>query len=258
MTAKIDGFVFSEASAAPPNLDPFFIMATPRYGDKRFFNQATGKPLARVIHVKERKDAHGQPVRYIGRTCNRFKLKESLFSNPFLEDKEKKKNDGTREEVIEKFRLMLRSTPELVKQARLELRGCLLACWCSPLPCHGDILAAIANAETDEEVERILNTPQNKALVKKPQRTKAPLSSSAPSLQHKAKASKAKKKDKPAFATHAEQMLLAAVLKYGNNYQLARLAGTTPDILSRFARKERTLRLDTAGQVAAALGIRFQ
>ena len=117
----------------------------------------------------------------------------------------------------------------------------------------------MSDADFIKERTRVFSsTPQNKALVKKPQRTKAPLSSSAPSLQHKSKASKAKKKDKPAFATHAEQMLLAAVLKYGNNYQLARLAGTTPDILSRFARKERTLRLDTAGQVAAALGIRFQ
>ena len=128
---------------------------------------------------------------------------------------------------------------------------------------------------TDSEMERIVSADlnralggfdlrrltapqknaQNKALVKKPQRTKAPLSSSAPSLQHKAKA---KKKGKPAFATHAEQTLLAAVLKYGNNYQLAKLAGTTPDILSRFARQERTLRLDTAGQVAAALGLKLQ
>ena len=74
--------------------------------------------------------------------------------------------------------------------------------------------------------------------------------------RRKAKASKPK--EKKAFATHAEQTLLAAVVKYGNNYQLAKLAGTTPDILSRFARQERTLRLDTAGQVAAALGIRFQ
>lgn len=94
--------------------------------------------------------------------------------------------------------------------------------------------------------------PQKKAQMKKPQRTKASVSSSAPSHQRKAKASKAKKK---AFATHVEQMLLAAVLKFGNNYQLAKLAGTTPDILSRFARQERTLRLDTAGQVAAALGM---
>ena len=128
---------------------------------------------------------------------------------------------------------------------------------------------------TDSEMERIVSADlnralgglslrsltaprkkaQNKAPMKKPQRTKAPVSSSAPSLQHKSKASKAKKKG---FATLAEQTLLAAVVKYGNNYQLAKLAGTTPDILSRFARQERTLRLDTAGQVAAALGIRFQ
>ena len=114
----------------------------------------------------------------------------------------------------------------------------------------------MSDADFIKERTRVFSSaPQKKALVKKPQRTKAPLSSSAPSLQHKSKASKAKKK---AFATLAEQTLLAAVVKYGNNYQLAKLAGITPDILSRFARQERTLRLDKAGQVAAALGIRFQ
>jgi len=55
-----------------------------------------------------------------------------------------------------------------------------------------------------------------------------------------------------------EQTLLAAVVKYGNNYQLAKLAGTSADIVSRFARKERTLRFDTAAQIADALGLRFQ
>ena len=67
-----------------------------------------------------------------------------------------------------------------------------------------------------------------------------------------------KPKEKKAFATHAEQTLLAAVVKFGNNYQLAKLAGITPDILSRFARQERTLRLDKAGKVAAALGLKLQ
>ena len=84
--------------------------------------------------------------------------------------------------------------------------------------------------------------PQKKAPMKTPRR--------------KAKASKPK--EKKAFATQAEQTLLAAVVKYGNNYQLAKLAGTTPDILSRFARQERTLRLDKAGKVAAALGLKLQ
>ena len=110
----------------------------------------------------------------------------------------------------------------------------------------------IANAKTDEEVERILNTPQNKALMKKPQRTKASVSSSVP------RSTRSRKLSKPAFETQMEQTLLAAVVKYGNNYQLAKLAGTSADIVSRFARKERTLRLDTAAQIADALGLRFQ
>jgi hypothetical protein len=26
-----------------------------------------------------------------------------------------------------------------------DLRGCDLYCWCAPLPCHGDVLLALAN-----------------------------------------------------------------------------------------------------------------
>ena len=121
---------------------------------------------------------------------------------------------------------------------------------------------------TDSEMERVvsaklnaalggldlrnLTAPQNKALMKKPQRTKASVSSSAP------RSTRSRKPSKPAFETQMEQTLLAAVVKYGNNYQLAKLAGTSADIVSRFARKERTLRFDTAAQIADALGLRFQ
>ena len=96
------------------------------------------------------------------------------------------------------------------------------------------------------------SAPQKKAPMKKPRRTKASVSSSAP------RSVRSRKLSKPAFETQIEQALLAAVVKYGNNYQLAKLAGTTPDIISRFSRKERTLRLDTAGQVAAALGLHLK
>ena len=113
-------------------------------------------------------------------------------------------------------------------------------------------LPAIRNSKTDEEVARIVNTPQNKAPMKKPQRTKASVSSSAP------RSTRSRKPSKPAFETQMEQTLLAAVVKYGNNYQLAKLAGTSADIVSRFARKDRTLRLDTASRIADALGLRFQ
>lgn len=35
--------------------------------------------------------------------------------------------------------------PEWREIVRRELRGKVLGCWCSPLACHGDVLAEIAN-----------------------------------------------------------------------------------------------------------------
>lgn len=47
--------------------------------------------------------------------------------------------DGTRSEVIEKFRQWVILQPELMNDLE-ELRGKRLGCWCSPKPCHGDVL----------------------------------------------------------------------------------------------------------------------
>lgn len=63
---------------------------------------------------------------YIGRP--------SKWGNPFEIGK-----DGTREEVIAKYEKWIRTQPELL-QALPELVGKTLGCWCSPKPCHGDIL----------------------------------------------------------------------------------------------------------------------
>jgi hypothetical protein len=52
--------------------------------------------------------------------------------------------DGTREEVIDKYRKWLLSQPDLLAQLG-ELKGKTLGCWCKPLPCHGDILAELAD-----------------------------------------------------------------------------------------------------------------
>ncbi len=70
---------------------------------------------------------------YIGRP--------SKYGNPFEIGK-----DGTRGEVIEKFRVyaLEHFTEEEIVN---ELRGKILGCWCSPLACHGDILSKIANKE---------------------------------------------------------------------------------------------------------------
>lgn len=69
---------------------------------------------------------------YIGRP--------SKWGNPFIIGR-----DGSRDEVIEKYREWLLRHPRLVFALR-ELRGKKLGCWCSPLPCHGDVLAEMANA----------------------------------------------------------------------------------------------------------------
>lgn len=83
----------------------------------------------RVVHVRK----SGYDV-FIGRP--------SLWGNPFLIGR-----DGTRDEVIAKYRSYLMKRPQLVRRARKELTGKRLGCFCHPLPCHGDVLVMICNAE---------------------------------------------------------------------------------------------------------------
>lgn len=67
---------------------------------------------------------------YIGR--------ESLWGNPF-----KIGEDGTREEVIEKFRLYLWEqikAGKISKEQLVELEDKRLGCFCAPQACHGDVI----------------------------------------------------------------------------------------------------------------------
>jgi hypothetical protein len=84
----------------------------------------------RVAHKRE---ASGGV--YIGRPTK--------WGNPY-----KIGRDGTREEVIEKYREWITDPMqvELRADARRELRGKVLVCWCAPLSCHGDVLLEIANS----------------------------------------------------------------------------------------------------------------
>lgn len=59
------------------------------------------------------------------------------MGNPFEIGK-----DGDRKEVIEKYRQYILNKPELMNSLH-ELKGKVLACWCKPLPCHGDILVEL-------------------------------------------------------------------------------------------------------------------
>ncbi len=53
--------------------------------------------------------------------------------------------DGGRELAIDRYRAYILRTPKLLAAVKTELRGKHLVCFCSPRPCHGDVLLEIAN-----------------------------------------------------------------------------------------------------------------
>lgn len=67
---------------------------------------------------------------YIGRP--------TIYGNPFTIGK-----DGNRKEVIEKYRVWFYKqldTNIIFKKEVDKLKGKILACWCKPQDCHGDII----------------------------------------------------------------------------------------------------------------------
>ncbi len=80
-----------------------------------------------------------------------YVARPSKWGNPFVIGR-----DGTREMVIAKYEGYIAAQPHLLA-ALHELRGKRLGCWCAPLPCHGDVLARLANAEPDNWLYRRLN-----------------------------------------------------------------------------------------------------
>jgi hypothetical protein len=79
---------------------------------------------------------------YIGRPG---KGKPGPWGNPFVLGK-----DGDRNTVLDKYRDWLMQHPNLIERIRRELRGKVLGCFCKPHPCHGDILAEIADSEISQ------------------------------------------------------------------------------------------------------------
>lgn len=87
------------------------------------------------VHNKHKDTAPPGAV-YIGRG--------SIYGNPFVINV-----DGTREEVIAKYKVWVQEHPTLLRTIKRELRGRDLVCFCAPKPCHGDYLLELANGEED-------------------------------------------------------------------------------------------------------------
>lgn len=69
---------------------------------------------------------------YIGRP--------SKWGNPFPMGSEEDRDD-----VCDKFEEYLKGRPDLINQAKRELKGRDLVCYCAPARCHGDTLLRVAN-----------------------------------------------------------------------------------------------------------------
>lgn len=85
--------------------------------------------VTQVVNVRR----HGDYDVYVGRP--------SKWGNPFAIGR-----DGTREQVIERYRAWVVQQPELMASLG-ELRGMVLGCWCAPEPCHASVLAELADRE---------------------------------------------------------------------------------------------------------------
>lgn len=86
-------------------------------------------PIARRTEVVNVRFSHHDV--YIGRG--------GQWGNPFRIGP-----DGTREEVIEKYREWILDQPELLRQLPM-LKHKRLGCHCAPYACHGDVLLKMAD-----------------------------------------------------------------------------------------------------------------
>lgn len=59
--------------------------------------------------------------------------------------------DGTREEVVAKFKVFFHTSEKLKKYVREGCKDEILGCYCKPLPCHGDIIAEYLNGLKEDE-----------------------------------------------------------------------------------------------------------
>ncbi|WIY00180.1 DUF4326 domain-containing protein [Amycolatopsis mongoliensis] len=95
-----------------------------------------------VVNLKgHRDDPDYADVVYVGRAMHRggWHLAGSKLASPFRPGP-----DGSREEVVTKYREYLLSRPDLL--ALLPgLRGKRLGCWCVPELCHAQVIAEIAD-----------------------------------------------------------------------------------------------------------------
>lgn len=106
----------------------------------------------RVINIDIKPAPEGSV--YIGRP--------SKWGNPFKVGK-----DGTLDDVIIKYIDYIKKNHQLIADAKQELKGKDLACYCKPGLCHGDLLLILSNDESfdindDNALSRLIKEITNR------------------------------------------------------------------------------------------------
>ena len=98
------------------------------------------KPLKHYTHIVHCKKSDYDV--YIGRP--------SKWGNPFShhEGTNAEFKVGSRAEAIQQYEKWILDQPQLMSSL-IELRGKTLGCWCSPKPCHGNILSKMVERYVD-------------------------------------------------------------------------------------------------------------
>lgn len=97
--------------------------------------------MIKIVNIK-----HGPKCKYlyIGRANQTYGVSESKWHNPFVIGK-----DGSRDEVIEKYRLWINSQPDLLISLDEIKKENFLGCWCDypQENCHGSVLIELAESK---------------------------------------------------------------------------------------------------------------
>ena len=160
---SFDGETQSITSSNPEKIKD---SPSPKNGEGASNSKTSSKPKTTVVHFQDVKDHWDKETQswdsddyvYIGRANPHYRLPASPFQNPYQistyidnrmqgEKAEALAEEKARGKVIGMYEELLHAPQSIDIYNRIpELRGKTLVCWCSPEPCHGDILAKLANA----------------------------------------------------------------------------------------------------------------
>jgi hypothetical protein len=102
-----------------------------------------------IINLNDKPRPPRESYVYIGRRqwCGKELFESSPWANYFSVKRYGRAEALRRYE--QKLRKKLRANPELLADL-LELDGKILACWCAPEACHGDVLLRLISEELED------------------------------------------------------------------------------------------------------------